>query len=72
MSSKSSTEQLAKSGLIVPARIDCADTLQDGQKPENSKIFTDIIESSIPTPITVNYREILDNLKSETERIFNL
>lgn len=72
LSSKSSTEQLAKSGLIVPARIDCADTLQDGQKPENSKIFTDIIESSIPTPITVNYREILDNLKSETERIFNL
>ncbi len=72
LSSESSAQQLAKSGLIVPARIDCAETLQDGQKPENSKIFTAIIETSTPTPVTVNYREILDNLKSKTERIFNL
>lgn len=69
--SKSSAENFTKSGLIIPARIDCADSIQDGQKPANVKIFTDIIETSVPTPVTVNYREILDNLKSQTESIFN-
>ncbi|MDE6138903.1 MAG: sugar ABC transporter substrate-binding protein [Candidatus Gastranaerophilales bacterium] len=71
LSSKSSIEKFAKSGLIIPARVDCSDSILDGEKPENTKIFTDIIEISTPTPVSVNYREVLDKLKSGTERVFN-
>ena len=69
LSSKKSIEQFTKSGLIVPSRIDV--TIIDGKKPYNSKIFTDIISTSQPTPVTVNYKEITDKLKKDMEKVFN-
>ena len=73
LSSKESSEKFTESGLIVPAREEVANSkyFLEGQKPENAKIFTNIIKTSKPTPVTVNYREILDNLKKEMEARFN-
>ena len=73
LSSKSSSEKFTKSGLIVPARKDVANSkvFLDGKKPYNAKIFLDIIDSSYITPVTVNYREILDDLKNKNEELFN-
>ena len=65
LSSKESIEKFTKSGLIVPARVDVK--IADGQKPESSQIFLDIIEHSKPTPVTKNYREIINQLKSDLE-----
>lgn len=73
LSSKESMDKFAKSGLIVPARIDSSlsSNFLDNQKPKNAKAFLDIIETSKPTPVSVNYREIIDDLKSRTEALFN-
>lgn len=73
LSSKESSEQFTKSGLIVPARIDVAnsDVFIDKQKPKNAKVFLDVIETSTPTKVSVNYREVLDKIKAKTEYIFN-
>ena len=72
LSSKESSEKFTESGLIVPAREEVANSkyFLDGQKPENAKVFTNIIKTSKPTPVTVNYREILDNLKKEKYGLF--
>lgn len=69
LSSKASSERFVKSGLIVPARKDVS--IYDGEKPENAKVFINIIETSKPTPTTVNYKEITDKLKQDTENLFN-
>jgi len=73
LSSKESSEKFAQSGLIVPARIDSANSeyFLDKQKPKNAKVFLSIIETSTPTPVTVNFREVLDKYKSKTEYLFN-
>lgn len=73
LSSKENSEKFATSGLIVPARKDAANSkyFLDGKNPKNSQIFLEIIETSQPTPVTVNYNEILDNLKQSTEKKFN-
>ena len=73
LSSYKSIAEFTKSGLIVPARIDVANSeiFMDNQKPKNSKIFLSIIETSEPTPVTPDYNEILDNLKSKNEYLFN-
>lgn len=73
LSSKESSEKFTTSGLIVPARIDVAKSAYflDNQKPKNSKVFLNVIETSQPTFVTVNYREILDSIKDKTEYIFN-
>lgn len=73
LASKKSSNQFTQSGLIVPARIDVATSqvFLDGNKPKNAQVFLDIIETSKPTPLKVNYREILDDLKSKTEYLFN-
>ena len=73
LSDEKSIEKFTQSGLIVPARKDVANSQSflNGQKPKNAKVFIEIIETSKPTPVTVNYREILDNLKNEMEKRFN-
>lgn len=43
----------------------------DNKQPENAKIFLDIIKTSKPTPVTINYREITDKLKKDMEARFN-
>ena len=73
LSSQKVSEEFAKSGLIVPARIDAANSksFNDGKKPLNYKAFLNAAQNSRPTPVTVNYSEILDDLKIKTEHIFN-
>ena len=72
LSSKQSSEKFSKSGLIIPARQDCAEFIQDNKKPENANIFINIISTSKPTPVTKDYREITDKLKKDMEAKFNL
>lgn len=73
LSSKQCSEKFSKSGLIVPARYDSANSkyFLDNKKPHNAKAFLNIIETAKPTKVNVNYREVLDDLKSKTEHLFN-
>ena len=73
LSSSDSLKEFTKSGLIVPARIDVAesDTFLDGKKPKNAKVFLEVIETSKPTQVTTDYRQILDTLKTKAEYILN-
>lgn len=74
LASQENIEKLAKSGLIVPARVDVAESefLQMKKLPPKSEeVFLYVIRSSKPTPVCVNYNEILDNLKEKTEYLFN-
>lgn len=73
LSSNENIEKMAQSGLIVPARIDAANSkyFLDGKKPEHAKVFLDVINTSKPTPVSVNYNEITDKMKEYTEKLFN-
>lgn len=73
LASKENSEKFTQSGLIVPARKDTANSKHflDGKKPQNAKVFLDVIETSKPTPVSVDYNEILDNLKDKLEYKFN-
>lgn len=73
LSSEENFQKFTLSGLIVPARVDVANSgyFLDNQKPHNAKVFLSVIKTSKPTPVSVNYRELLDNLKTQTEYIFN-
>ena len=73
LSSKECSKQFTKSGLIVPARKDVAETTSflDNNKPHNSRLFINIIEDAKPTPVSVDYKEIQDNLKGKFEKLFN-
>lgn len=74
LASKKSVENFTQSGLIVPARIDVANSevfLNKDMSPRNSKVFVDIIPGSIPTPVTENYQEITDILNTSLEPLWN-
>lgn len=73
LASKNSIEKITCSGLIVPARKDVANSMAflDGKAPQNARVFIDVIKTSKPTPVSVNYKEILDSLDSYFEKMFN-
>lgn len=78
LASKKSIEKFTRSGLVVPARIDVAEgeflhpsAGFSNQKPKSEKVFLNVIKTSKPTPVSVNYREIQDNLKEKTDYLFN-
>lgn len=74
LSSKSSIEKFTQSGLIVPARIDVANSdifLNKNKLPESANVFIDVIKTSKKTPVSINYKEIQDNLKEKTNYLFN-
>lgn len=73
LSSKKCSEKFTQSGLIVPARVDVANSKSflDGKKPKNAQVFLDTIETSVPTPVTVEFRQVLDKLKNDTEYMFS-
>ncbi len=72
LSNKDNIAKMATSGLITPARIDVANSrVFLSGKPESSKIFLDVIESSKPTPVSKNYIELTDNLSKILEPLFN-
>lgn len=71
LSSKDSIGKLTKSGLITPARIDVAnsDIFLKG-KPQSSQVFLEVIETSKPTPVSKDYREISDKIDTKLELLF--
>lgn len=73
LSSKESIEKFTQSGLIVPARSDVENSryFLDGKKPEHAEIFLDVIKTSKPTPVNVNYKEVLDKYNPVFEHAFN-
>ena len=73
LSSKESSQKFTQSGLIVPARQDVAESVffLDNKKPLHSRVFLKVIETSKPTPVSVDYKEILDNLNGRFEKLFN-
>lgn len=73
LSSQTNIEKITQSGLIVPARIDVSNSkvFLDNQRPKHSQYFLNSAKNSVPTPVTLDYREILDDLKIKTEPIFN-
>lgn len=70
LSSKENIEKFAKSGLIVPARIDVAKEFAKENKV--NKTFVSVIETSKPTRVSSNYNEILDNIDKKVQKLFNL
>lgn len=62
LSSKQNAEKFKQCGLIVSARKDV---------PASSKVFSDAIKTSVPTPVKPDYRELLDKIKKELEPVFN-
>ena len=73
LSSKENLEKFSESGLIVPARIDSANSKSflNGNQPKNAKVFLDVAKTSKPTPVCINYNEILDRTKQKLEKKFN-
>ncbi|MBE7712427.1 MAG: sugar ABC transporter substrate-binding protein [Cyanobacteria bacterium SIG26] len=73
LSSQESIKEFSKSGLIVPARIDVANSIVflDNKSPKSSYVFLEIIEKSRPTPVSVDFKQVLDKLKIKTEQKFN-
>lgn len=72
LASKKSIEKFTRSGLIVPARKDIAKEFSlEGGLPQNAEVFIDVIKTSKPTPVSVNYNEIQDDLKTKTNYLFN-
>lgn len=73
LASKRVSEKFTESGLIVPARMDVAESevFLDGQKPHNAKAFINSVKTAKPTPVSVEYRIILDKTKAKNEYLFN-
>ena len=71
LASKQNIEKLSRSGLIVPARIDVAEGTFIKNNSLNNSVFIDAIKTSKKTPVSVNYKEIQDDLKAKTNYLFN-
>ena len=72
LSSYDSIKKFCESGLIMPARKDIANSkyFLDGKKPESANIFIQAAETSKPTPVSVNYKEIVDKINKQLEPVF--
>lgn len=73
ISSKNTIDELTKSGLIVPARIDSAASMVNddtNKKPNNDIAFIDMIKYAKPTPVNVKYSSINDLLQENSQDIF--
>ena len=73
LTSNSSSDYFTKTGLIVPARTDnlYSSSFLDNKKPQNAKIFIDIIKMSEKTPVNKNYSEITDKIDETLNYKFN-
>ncbi|EKE04216.1 MAG: hypothetical protein ACD_20C00097G0033 [uncultured bacterium] len=74
LAGKHSSQEFTKSGLIVPARVDVANSdvfLDEGQLPKNSRLFIDIIPESKPTPVVENQQEIMDLIDISLESVWD-
>ena len=74
LASKNSIAAFSKDGLIIPARIDVANSntfLSKGEKPAHSKIFLEAIKTAKTTPANKNFQEIQDVTIEILEPVFN-
>ena len=72
LSNQENIKKMTLSGLIVPARIDVANSKDFlNGKPRSSSTFIDVIYTSKPTPVSKNYRELTDELSQRLEPLFN-
>lgn len=74
MSNRKNIDNITKTGLIIPARKDSANSkifIDNKNDPQNSRLFIDIIEKSVPTPASSNYNEILDLVNETLEPVWN-
>lgn len=74
LASKKTSIEFAKSGLIIPARVDVARSdvfLNKKLLPANSELYLDIIPESMPTPSPANYSEIMDIVNEALEPVWN-
>ncbi len=63
LGSREVMEKFAKTGLIVPARSDV--------EFEGSEVYSRALKTAKPTPVSVDYNKVLDNLKIKMETVFN-
>lgn len=63
LASKPVIEKFAATGLIVPARNDVNFT--------DKEVYSRALKTAKPTPVTVDYNKVLDNLKIKLEPKFN-
>ena len=63
LSSSNTSEYFTKTGLIVPARIDTSEILNNSL--HNERIFLDVIKHSENTPVNKEYKKITDIINSK-------
>ena len=63
LSSEKTSEYFAKTGLIVPARIETSKMLNNLE--HNERIFLKVIERSKNTPVSKNYRKVTDKINND-------
>jgi len=65
LSNEKTSKYFTETGLIVPARKDTAKILNNSRN--NEKVFLEIIEKSINTPVSKDYNKITDELNKELD-----
>ena len=65
LSNEKNSEYFAKTGLIVPARIEASKLLNNNQF--NEKVFLSIIKTSHKTPVNKNYKQTVDKINKSIE-----
>ncbi len=65
LSSKKTSEYFANTDLIVPARKDIANIVNNNK--HNSKVFLEVIDKSVSTPVSKNYNKLTDRLNKELD-----
>ena len=70
LSSKDSIQKYTQSGLIVPARKDILKG-EFANSPYN-KAFINAVQTAKPTPVSVDYNELINRLNQENEKVFNV
>lgn len=65
LADKKSSEYFAETGLIVPARKDSAKILNNNL--HNEKVFLDVIEKAMSTPVSKDYNKLTDKLNKKLD-----
>ena len=63
--SKETSKFFTETGLIVPARKDTAQLLNNNS--HNEKVFLEVIEKSQKTPVSKDYNKLTDKLNKELD-----
>jgi multiple sugar transport system substrate-binding protein len=63
LSSEKSSKYFTKTGLIIPARKQVAELINNNE--HNQKAFLEFIDQSTNTPINKNYKKVVDNINNK-------